>query len=248
MSSFTSILGLSKRARKEKPSVESNGERNVTVVRTIHDVHMPAANEDTEQSLVRYQSTGGLRKIATSAGDLEITTMRLSQSENAVHRMALHRSASEELVFNRKRTLPKLETGRSEHASDRESQQLDVVSAVLPAGEDASSSNFPTSAVSPLSLEMPVMGPTFGVEMFLPEAQTETDIGNLSETSASTSSSPEMWEENTRCPSSASSNSTLRSDFVTETSSSDTKPLQCPSIPPKSEKRIVNSSKKKNSP
>ncbi|RAO65061.1 uncharacterized protein BHQ10_001073 [Talaromyces amestolkiae] len=201
-----------------------------------------------EQSLLKYQSTGGLRKIATSAGDFESTAMRLSRSESALHRMALHRSASDELVSNRKPALSKLETGRSEHLNDRESQQLDVVSAVLSAGEDATSSNFPTAAVSPLSLEMPMMGPTFGVEIFRLEAQTETDIGNISETSASTSSSPEMWEEKPRYPSSASSNSTLRSDFDTETSSSDMKPLQRPSTPPRSERRPLNSSGKKNSP
>lgn len=248
MSSFTSILGLSKRAKKEKSPVESDGRRNVTVVRSLHDVHMPAAKEEMGQSLLRYQSTGGLRKIATSAGDLEITTMRLSQSETALHRMTLHRSASEEIFSNRKPDLSKLETGRSEHARNRESQQLDVVSAVLPASEDAILSNLPTSAVSPLSLEMPVMGPTFGVEEFLREAQTETDIGNLSETSASTSSSPEMWEEKPRYPSSASSNATLRSDFVAETPLSDPKPLQRPTTPSNLESRTVDRSRKRKSP
>lgn len=248
MSSFTSILGLSKRVKKEKTTVESDGKRNVTVIGTIHDVHMPPANEALQQSLLRNQSTGGLRKIATSAGDLEITTMRLSQSETALHRMALHRSSSDELFSSRKPSLSKLETGRLEHASDRKSQQLDIVSALLPAGEDATLSNFPASAVSPLSLEMPMMGPTFGVEEFLREAQTEIDNGDLSETSASTSSSPEMWEEKLRYPSSASSNSTLRSDFVAESSSSDTKPLERPTTPSTPERKTADSPRKKSSP
>jgi hypothetical protein len=248
MSSFTSILGLSKRLKKEKTTVESDGKRNVTVIETIHDVRIPPANEELQQSLLRYQSTGGLRKIATSARDLEITTMRLSQSETALHRMALHRSASDELFSSRKPSLSKLETGRLEHASDRESQQLNIVSALLPAGEDATLPNFPASAVSPLSLEMPMMGPTFGVEEFLREAQTETDNGDLSVTSASTSSSPEMWEEKPHYPSSASSNSTLRSDFVAESSSSDMKPLQRPTTPSIPERKTVDSPQKKSSP
>jgi hypothetical protein len=162
--------------------------------------------------------------------------------------MALHRSASEELFFNRKPGLSKLETGRSEHARDRESQQLDVVSALLPASADDTLSNFPASAVSPLALEMPGMGPSFGVEEFLREAQTETDIGDLSETSASTSSSPEMWEEKPRYPSSASSSSTLRSDFITENSSSEAKPLQPPITLSTPEKRTVEGPRKKESP
>lgn len=242
MSSFSSILGLSKRIKKEKSTIESDEKRNVTVVRTIHDVHLPPANEEVQQSLLKYQSAGGLRKIATSTGD---TTMRLSQSETALHRMALHRSASEELFSNRKPGLSKLETGRSEHASDRESQQLDVVSALLPANEDATLSKSCASAVSPLSLDMPVMGPSFGVEDFLREAQTQTDVGDLSETSASTSSSPEMWEEKARYPSSASSNSTLRSDFITENSL--TKPRQLPTTPSTPEKRKVDGPQKKRS-
>lgn len=248
MLSFTSILGLSKRIKKEKTTVESDGKRNVTVVGNIHDVHLPPANEELQQSLLSYQSNRGLRKIATLAGDLEITTMRLSQSETALRRIALRRSASEELFSSRKPGLSKLETGRSEHASDRESQQLDVVSALLPAGEDGILSDFPASAVSPLSLDMPMMGPTFGVEEFLREAQTETDNGDLSETSASTSSSPELWEEKLRYPSSASSNSTLRSDFVTESSSSDTKPLHRPTTPSSQQSRAVDSPRNQSSP
>ncbi|KAE8557401.1 hypothetical protein EYB25_002108 [Talaromyces marneffei] len=244
MSSFTSILRLSKKIKKEKPY---DGNRNVTVVRSSHDVHLLSANEETQQSLLRYQSTGGPRKIATSTSGLGITTVRLSQSENALHRMALHRSASEGKLSSRKPGLSKLETGRSEHASGQGSQQLDIISALLPTNEDTVLSNFPASAVSPLSLDMPVMGPTFDLEEFLREAQTETDMGDLSETSGSTSSSPEMWEEKRHYPSSASSSYTLRSDFITEDSTPEPKPRQPPTALPSLERKKVELLRRKRS-
>lgn len=231
--------------KREKSAAKDDGRRKVTMVGTIHDVNMPLATEEMKQSLLRHQSTGGLRKIATSTGS-EATTTRSSSA--SLHRMSLHRSASEELLSNRKPALAKLETGISKHASDRESQQLDVVSALLPAGEDFTLSTFCASAVSPISLDMPVFGPTFGVEEFLREAQTEIDAGDVSERSGSTSSSPVMWEEKPRYPSSMSSNSTLRSDLVGEISSPDTKPLQRPNTPSNPERRAMDSPRRKRSP
>ncbi|EED19257.1 F-box domain protein [Talaromyces stipitatus ATCC 10500] len=206
--------------------VETDGIQKVTVVRSIYDVCIPPASEETRLSLLRYQSKRRLMEPAISRGD-QMNAMGILRSEPAFHRMALRRSASEQMLSNRRRDFSELQTDSSKRAKNRQTRKHDGVSVQLPAMiEDNPMTKVSALDVSPLSLDIQLMDTNFDIEELLREAEMEIEMDNSSDTSGPTSSSPEMWEEKSRYCSSASSNSTLRSNFEDGNASSRTKPIQ----------------------
>ncbi|OKL63156.1 hypothetical protein UA08_01359 [Talaromyces atroroseus] len=215
MLSHFGIRAWQKRPRSGK-SKSNDDLRKVTIVGSLHDVRLPPANDAVKQSLLNSQYAGRAKR--RTASDLDQSYIkRFSQSETALHHLQPHKSTSDELLGLSKSatTDPMIPQG-----SER------IVSSVLAHNNDLKSSNSSPS-ISPLSPETRKMGTSYGIEEYLSQTKSYNNPEDLSETSVSSSSSTELWDPRPRYCSSASSNSSLRSDASFEESQlPETKPIR----------------------
>jgi hypothetical protein len=224
MFSHFGIRPWQKRSRSEK-NKSHDDLRKVTIVGSLHDVRLPPANDVVKESLLKSQYAGRSKPTTASGSDKTYNNKRFSQSETALTRLPPHRSTSDELLSLSKSATTEPLMRRGSECMSNARPRTGTVSTLFTKNSNSSSSDS-SPLVSPVSLETPKMGPSFGIEEFLIHTRPEFNSEGLSEKSVSSSLSPELWESRPRYCSSASSNSSLRSNALLENSASEVKPVK----------------------
>ncbi|CRG86292.1 hypothetical protein PISL3812_03297 [Talaromyces islandicus] len=167
-----------------------------------------------KHSLVKFKSSKQLKQLKQNnaqkrSADLSRIKLerRFSQSETALARLPLNRSTSEEGPV-----APNSQTDNlARHKTVVADKQDRAVSPLSPYVLDDAGPN-----LSPLAIEMPEFGPSFGMEEVLndPGPDASQSQPRPSQQPASTSSTPDTWDRHSSYYSPASSTSSL-SDFST---------------------------------